>query len=137
MTLFGTPTGRTDLEGLIPTHDEQGRAIPEWKRQVMLRKLQMKVQEEEEQRRKVNARTRDGQSAWCALTSCSAWCEGNLSLEPKKNVNLDLVLKGKQIVQQEHRGSRSSTALLSFCTKSGSVESLVLSDLGRFLADVL
>ncbi|KAM3824124.1 espin [Vipera latastei] len=52
VTLFGTPTSHTDLEGLIPTHDEQGRAIPEWKRQVMLRKLQMKVQEEEEQRRK-------------------------------------------------------------------------------------
>uniref|UniRef100_A0A4X2M670 Espin n=1 Tax=Vombatus ursinus TaxID=29139 RepID=A0A4X2M670_VOMUR len=42
-----------DVETLIPTHDEQGRPIPEWKRQVMVRKLQMKMQEEEEQRRKV------------------------------------------------------------------------------------
>ncbi|XP_043851158.1 espin isoform X1 [Dromiciops gliroides] len=41
-----------DVETLIPTHDEQGRPIPEWKRQVMVRKLQMKMQEEEEQRRK-------------------------------------------------------------------------------------
>uniref|UniRef100_A0A8C8VNQ4 Espin n=1 Tax=Pelusios castaneus TaxID=367368 RepID=A0A8C8VNQ4_9SAUR len=41
-----------DLEALIPTHDEQGRPIPEWKRQVMVRKLQMKIQEEEEQKRK-------------------------------------------------------------------------------------
>uniref|UniRef100_A0A8C5S0K8 Espin n=1 Tax=Laticauda laticaudata TaxID=8630 RepID=A0A8C5S0K8_LATLA len=49
---FGSPTGHQDLEALIPTHDEQGKPIPEWKRQVMLRKLQMKVQEEEEQRRK-------------------------------------------------------------------------------------
>nr|XP_020655661.1 LOW QUALITY PROTEIN: espin [Pogona vitticeps] len=46
------PAGQVDLEGLIPTHDEQGRPIPEWKRQVMVRKLQMKIQEEEEQRRK-------------------------------------------------------------------------------------
>ncbi|KAM9033385.1 espin isoform 2-T2 [Sarcophilus harrisii] len=41
-----------DVETVIPTHDEQGRPIPEWKRQVMVRKLQMKMQEEEEQRRK-------------------------------------------------------------------------------------
>lgn len=41
------------MEALIPTHDEQGRPIPEWKRQVMVRKLQLKMQEEEEQRRKV------------------------------------------------------------------------------------
>lgn len=40
------------METLIPTHDEQGRPIPEWKRQVMVRKLQLKMQEEEEQRRK-------------------------------------------------------------------------------------
>ncbi|MBN3306778.1 ESPN protein, partial [Amia calva] len=41
-----------DVETLVPTHDEQGRAIPEWKRQVMVRKLQMKMQEEEENKRK-------------------------------------------------------------------------------------
>ncbi|XP_061457824.1 espin isoform X2 [Rhineura floridana] len=45
-------TGQVDIEALIPTHDEQGRPIPEWKRQVMVRKLQLKIQEEEEQRRK-------------------------------------------------------------------------------------
>uniref|UniRef100_H0XII4 Espin n=1 Tax=Otolemur garnettii TaxID=30611 RepID=H0XII4_OTOGA len=44
-----------DVETLIPTHDEQGRPIPEWKRQVMVRKLQVKMQEEEEQRRKLTA----------------------------------------------------------------------------------
>uniref|UniRef100_A0A670J345 Espin n=1 Tax=Podarcis muralis TaxID=64176 RepID=A0A670J345_PODMU len=44
--------GQVDIEALIPTHDEQGRPIPEWKRQVMVRKLQVKIQEEEEQRRK-------------------------------------------------------------------------------------
>lgn len=44
--------GQLDVETLIPTHDEQGRPIPEWKRQVMVRKLQLKIQEEEEQKRK-------------------------------------------------------------------------------------
>ncbi|CAM4673675.1 espin [Caretta caretta] len=47
----GQPS-QLDIESLIPTHDEQGRPIPEWKRQVMVRKLQMKIQEEEEQKRK-------------------------------------------------------------------------------------
>ncbi|XP_035200689.1 espin, partial [Oxyura jamaicensis] len=42
-----------DVEALVPSHDEQGRPIPEWKRQVMVRKLQLRMQEEEEQRRKL------------------------------------------------------------------------------------
>lgn len=42
-----------DVEALVPTNDEQGKAIPEWKRQVMVRKLQVKMQEEEEHKRKV------------------------------------------------------------------------------------
>uniref|UniRef100_A0A667XTC0 Espin n=1 Tax=Myripristis murdjan TaxID=586833 RepID=A0A667XTC0_9TELE len=57
-----TPTPRTvrktslaDVEALVPTHDEQGKAIPEWKRQVMVRKLQVKMQEEEEHKRKFAA----------------------------------------------------------------------------------
>ncbi|NXA56525.1 ESPN protein, partial [Nothocercus julius] len=41
-----------EAEALVPSHDEQGRPIPEWKRQVMVRKLQLKMQEEEEQKRK-------------------------------------------------------------------------------------
>ncbi|XP_051964381.1 espin isoform X2 [Xyrauchen texanus] len=41
-----------DAESLVPTHDEQGRPIPEWKRQVMVRKLQVKMQEEEENKKK-------------------------------------------------------------------------------------
>ncbi|KAI4902798.1 hypothetical protein NFI96_011166 [Prochilodus magdalenae] len=44
-----------DIEALVPTHDEQGRAIPEWKRQVMVRKLQVKMQEEEESKKKFAA----------------------------------------------------------------------------------
>ncbi|XP_058160511.1 espin isoform X2 [Dasypus novemcinctus] len=49
------PGVQLDVEALVPTHDEQGRPIPEWKRQVMVRKLQLKMQEEEEQKRKLTA----------------------------------------------------------------------------------
>ncbi|KAM4694370.1 espin-like protein [Discoglossus pictus] len=38
-----------DLDSLVPTHDEQGRAIPEWKRQVMVRRLQSHLEEEGKQ----------------------------------------------------------------------------------------
>ncbi|XP_077080678.1 espin isoform X4 [Siphateles boraxobius] len=55
-----------DVENLVPTHDEQGRAIPEWKRQVMVRKLQVKMQEEEENKRKT-----DEEAA--RLASLPAW----------------------------------------------------------------
>ncbi|XP_057680479.1 espin isoform X4 [Corythoichthys intestinalis] len=48
----GRKSSLADVEALVPTHDEQGKAIPEWKRQVMVRKLQVKVQEEEEHKRK-------------------------------------------------------------------------------------
>ncbi|XP_047445366.1 espin-like protein [Mugil cephalus] len=40
-----------DIDSLVPTHDEAGRPIAEWKRQVMVRQLQVRLQEEEEQRR--------------------------------------------------------------------------------------
>ncbi|XP_078094878.1 espin isoform X5 [Mustelus asterias] len=51
--LNGDATSPTlDVESLIPMHDEQGTPIPEWKRQVMARKLQVKIQEEEDQRRR-------------------------------------------------------------------------------------
>lgn len=35
------PSG--DLDMLVPTQDERGRPIPEWKRQVMVRKLQARL----------------------------------------------------------------------------------------------
>ncbi|XP_024611888.1 espin [Neophocaena asiaeorientalis asiaeorientalis] len=60
------PGVQLDVEALIPTHDEQGRPIPEWKRQVMVRKLQLKMREEEEQRRKEKE-----EEAW--LASMPAW----------------------------------------------------------------
>lgn len=43
-----------DIDSLVPTHDEAGRPIAEWKRQVMVRQLQVRLQDEEEQRRQVN-----------------------------------------------------------------------------------
>ncbi|XP_025941219.1 espin [Apteryx rowi] len=58
--------GPPDAEALVPSHDEQGRPIPEWKRQVMVRKLQLKMQEEEEQRRKE-------QEEEARLASMPAW----------------------------------------------------------------
>ncbi|XP_029911402.1 espin isoform X2 [Myripristis murdjan] len=59
-------TSLADVEALVPTHDEQGKAIPEWKRQVMVRKLQVKMQEEEEHKRKA-----DEEAA--RLASMPAW----------------------------------------------------------------
>ncbi|XP_061654040.1 espin-like protein [Phyllopteryx taeniolatus] len=41
-----------DIEALVPTHDEIGRPIAEWKRQVMVRQMQTRLQDEEDQRRK-------------------------------------------------------------------------------------
>ncbi|KAM6918519.1 espin-like protein [Xenentodon cancila] len=40
-----------DIDSLVPTHDERGCPIAEWKRQVMVRQLQVRLQDEEEQRR--------------------------------------------------------------------------------------
>lgn len=42
-----------DIDSLVPTHDEAGRPIAEWKRQVMVQQLQVRLQHEEEQRRQV------------------------------------------------------------------------------------
>lgn len=52
----GRKSSLADVEALVPTHDEQGKAIPEWKRQVMVRKLQVKMQEEDDHRRKVGGK---------------------------------------------------------------------------------
>ncbi|KAL6104550.1 uncharacterized protein ACO6RY_14255 [Pungitius sinensis] len=40
-----------DIDSLVPTHDEAGRPIAEWKRQVMVRQLRVRLQDEEDQRR--------------------------------------------------------------------------------------
>ncbi|CAJ1059796.1 espin-like protein [Xyrichtys novacula] len=44
----------SDIDYLVPTHDERGRPIAEWKRQVMVRQLQARLLDEEAQRRKEN-----------------------------------------------------------------------------------
>uniref|UniRef100_A0A3P9PU65 Espin n=1 Tax=Poecilia reticulata TaxID=8081 RepID=A0A3P9PU65_POERE len=59
-------TSLADIEALVPTHDEQGKPIPEWKRQVMVRKLQAKMQEEEEHKRKAEEEAK-------RLASMPAW----------------------------------------------------------------
>ncbi|XP_039084443.1 espin-like protein isoform X2 [Hyaena hyaena] len=41
LQLHRPPSG--DLDGLVPTQDEHGRPVPEWKRQVMVRKLQARL----------------------------------------------------------------------------------------------
>uniref|UniRef100_A0A8C6TT60 Espin like a n=1 Tax=Neogobius melanostomus TaxID=47308 RepID=A0A8C6TT60_9GOBI len=43
----------SDIDYLVPTHDERGRPIAEWKRQVMVRQLQARLLDEEDQRRKL------------------------------------------------------------------------------------
>lgn len=44
----------SDIDYLVPTHDEKGMPIAEWKRQVMVRQLQARLLDDEAQRRKVH-----------------------------------------------------------------------------------
>ncbi|KAL7849301.1 hypothetical protein SRHO_G00209240 [Serrasalmus rhombeus] len=44
-----------DIDSLVPTHDEHGKPIAEWKRQVMVRKLQARLQDDEDQKQKDNS----------------------------------------------------------------------------------
>ncbi|XP_008275778.1 espin-like protein [Stegastes partitus] len=53
----------SDIDYLVPTHDERGRPIAEWKRQVMVRQLQARLLDEEDQRRKEN-RNRYAKVSW-------------------------------------------------------------------------
>ncbi|XP_061636226.1 espin-like protein [Phyllopteryx taeniolatus] len=43
-----------DMDYLVPSHDEKGRPIAEWKRQVMVRQLQARLLDEEDQRWREN-----------------------------------------------------------------------------------
>lgn len=43
----------SDIDSLVPTHDEKGRPIAEWKRQVMVRQLQARLLDDAAQRRKL------------------------------------------------------------------------------------
>ncbi|XP_064311904.1 espin-like protein [Phalacrocorax carbo] len=42
-----TDPAEADVDSLVPTHDERGRPIPEWKRQVMVRRLRARLADEE------------------------------------------------------------------------------------------
>ncbi|KAK6313659.1 hypothetical protein J4Q44_G00151180, partial [Coregonus suidteri] len=54
----------SDIDYLVPTHDERGRPIAEWKRQVMVRQLQARLLDEEDQRRKENGNTTSKAVSW-------------------------------------------------------------------------
>ncbi|XP_029103815.1 espin-like isoform X3 [Scleropages formosus] len=85
-------TSVVDVEALVPTHDEQGRAIPEWKRQVMVRKLQVKLQEEEEHKRKA-------EKDQARLACVPAWKRDII----KKKLNDEKELKRKEEEQERVR----------------------------------
>ncbi|XP_029106230.1 espin-like protein [Scleropages formosus] len=53
-----------DIDYLVPTTDEKGRPIAEWKRQVMVRQLQARLQDEENQRRKENGNKYTKMDSW-------------------------------------------------------------------------
>ncbi|KAI4888998.1 hypothetical protein NFI96_019095 [Prochilodus magdalenae] len=54
----------SDIDYLVPTHDEKGRPIAEWKRQVMVRQLQTRLLDEEAQRRKENGNRYAKMDSW-------------------------------------------------------------------------
>lgn len=76
-----------DVEALVPSHDEQGRPIPEWKRQVMVRKLQLRMQEEEEQRRKVGGALTVGSRELCVVRAAQDLARGH-GVEPHRSGSL-------------------------------------------------
>ena len=60
----------SDIDYLVPTHDERGRPIAEWKRQVMVRQLQARLLDEEDQRRKVRCSRGDSRFLFlCCVVS--------------------------------------------------------------------
>ncbi|XP_042312887.1 LOW QUALITY PROTEIN: espin-like protein [Sceloporus undulatus] len=56
--------GTSDIDALVPTHDERGSSIPEWKRQVMVRKLQAQLASEEGMGRKDKGSCALGMDDW-------------------------------------------------------------------------
>ncbi|XP_026863543.2 LOW QUALITY PROTEIN: espin-like protein [Electrophorus electricus] len=53
-----------DIDYLVPTHDEKGRPIAEWKRQVMVRQLQARLLDDEAQRRRENGSRYAKMDSW-------------------------------------------------------------------------
>uniref|UniRef100_G1KFG5 Espin like n=1 Tax=Anolis carolinensis TaxID=28377 RepID=G1KFG5_ANOCA len=56
--------GTSDIDALVPTHDDRGSSIPEWKRQVMVRKLQAQLASEEGMDRKDKGSCALGMDDW-------------------------------------------------------------------------
>ncbi|KAF7711743.1 espin-like protein [Silurus meridionalis] len=54
----------SDIDYLVPTLDEKGRPIAEWKRQVMVRQLQARLLNDEAQRRKENGNRYAKMDSW-------------------------------------------------------------------------
>ncbi|XP_033372635.1 espin-like protein [Parus major] len=60
----GPDPAEADAESLVPTHDERGRLIPEWKRQVMVRRLRARLGDEDPAGEQVRgAREAEGDAA--------------------------------------------------------------------------
>ncbi|XP_061759730.1 espin isoform X2 [Nerophis ophidion] len=97
-----------DVEVLVPTHDEQGKAIPEWKRQVMVRKLQVKMQEEDEHKRKFAARGHYQPQEWHYSHIYNAilgpfgelMTEGDLNRIEKQIENLQVMHKVSEVEKE-------------------------------------
>ncbi|XP_067228714.1 espin-like protein [Chanodichthys erythropterus] len=54
----------SDIDYLVPMHDEKGRPIAEWKRQVMVRQLQARLFDQETQRMKENGNRYTKMESW-------------------------------------------------------------------------
>nr|XP_021332809.1 espin-like protein [Danio rerio] len=54
----------SDIDYLVPMHDEKGRPIAEWKRQVMVRQLQARLFDQESQRIKENGNRHAKMDSW-------------------------------------------------------------------------
>ncbi|XP_067315698.1 espin-like protein isoform X2 [Pseudorasbora parva] len=54
----------SDIDYLVPMHDEKGRPIAEWKRQVMVRQLQARLFDQETQRMKENGNRFTKMESW-------------------------------------------------------------------------
>ncbi|XP_069598032.1 espin-like [Ranitomeya imitator] len=97
-------SNQLDIESLIPTHDEQGRPIPEWKRQVMVRKLQLKIQEEEE-------RKRTEQEETAKLSTMPAWRREILRKKMEEEKEQKRKEQEKQKKEEEEREREQSEKL--------------------------
>ncbi|OXB65253.1 hypothetical protein ASZ78_001560 [Callipepla squamata] len=67
-----------DVDALVPTHDERGRAIPEWKRQVMVRRLRARLEDEAPMCEQVGP----GRGRDAAARLASPWPDGIPPQEP-------------------------------------------------------